>query len=192
MQKQIKFLLTLLTVLILAISCANNNPNDPNNDSNNNNNNHNNNNTNGITIDTTNWKDKTNYQWLQKTWKTTSTSTMSKVFKYIDNKNNDTGALNSYHTYPSATGMNYNIVIEAIGWISDTEGIMYGKFGYISDYNLLNKYYAIAFRNLTANSVEFSEASLANKQYTETLEEATNTFTIASGAFAAYNSYTVQ
>lgn len=182
MQKQIKILLTLLTVLILAISCTN--PSDPNNNNNNNNNN------NGITINTTNWKDKTNYQWLQKTWETSAAATMSKVFKYTDA--NNTAALNSYHTYPSATGMNYNIVIEAIGWISDTEGIMYGKFGYISDYNLFNKYYAIAFRNLTANSVEFSEASLANKQYTETLEEATNTFTIASGAFAAYNSYTVK
>ena len=187
MQKQIKFLLTLLTVLILAISCAN--PSDPNKDSNNNNNNNNNN---GITINTTNWKDKTNYQWLQKTWKTSATSTSSKVFKYIDNKNNYDGALNSYHTYGSATGMNYNIVIEAIGWISDTEGIMYGKYKYISDYTLLNKYYAIAFKNLTESSADFSEASLANKQYTETLEEATNTFTIASGAFSTYNSYTVQ
>ena len=55
--------------------------------------------------------------------------------------------------------------------------------------NLIN---AVAFKNLTESSVDFSEASLANKQYTETLEEATNTFTIASGAFAAYNSYTVQ
>ena len=185
MQKQIKILLTLLTVLILAISCAN--PSDPNKDSNNNNNNNNNN---GITINTTNWKDKTNYQWLQKTWETSATSTSSKVFKYIDNKNNYDGALNSYHTYGSATGMNYNIVIEAIGWISDTEGIMYGKYGYHQ--TLQKKYCAVAFKNLTASSVDFSEASLANKQYTETLEEATNTFTIASGAFAAYNSYTVQ
>lgn len=184
MQKQIKILLTLLTVLILAISCTN--PSDPNNNNNNNNNN------NGITINTTNWKDKTNYQWLQKTWKTSATSTSSKVFKYIDNKNNYDGALNSYHTYGSATGMNYNIVIEAIGWISDTEGIMYGKYGYHPMLQLQKKYFAVAFKNLTESSVDFSEASLANKQYTETLEEATNTFTIASGAFAAYNSYTVQ
>ncbi|MEI0580595.1 hypothetical protein [Brachyspira pilosicoli] len=184
MQKQIKFLLTLLTVLILAISCAN--PSDPNNDSNNNNNNNNNNN--GITIDTTNWKDKANYQWLQKTWETSATSASSKVLQYTDNKNNDTGALNSYHTYPSMTGMNYNMVIESITWISDTEGIMYGQLKYIPDYSLLGKYNAVAFKSLTENSVEFSDTSSAN--LAATLEEAQTTFTIET--FTTYNSYTVK
>lgn len=182
MKKQI---LSILAVLFF-ISCTN--PNNPDNSNNTNNSDNENNQNNDVVMDTTNWKDRTNYQLLQQTWETSATSTTSKVFKYTDNANNNTGALNSYHTYPAVLGMNYNIVIEVIGWISDTEGIMYGKFKYISDYSLLNKYYAIAFRNLTANSVELSEASLANKQYTETLEEATNTFTIASGAFSTYNS----
>lgn len=61
----------------------------------------------------------------------------------------------------------------------------------MSDFSLAQKYYAIAFKNLTESSVDFSEASLADKKYTETLEEATNTFTIDSGAFKTYNSYTV-
>ncbi|MEI0700506.1 hypothetical protein [Brachyspira intermedia] len=177
MKKQIKILSILAIVILSSISCSNpNNPDNQNKD---------------IIADTTNWKERANYQFLENTWTTTSSTTKAKVVKYIDNNNNNTGSLNSYHTYPNVNGMNYNIVIEAIGWISETEGIMYGKYGYHSDYTLLKKYYAIAFKNLTANSVEFSEASLADKKYTETLEEALNTFTIGSGAFKTYNSYTL-
>ena len=179
MQKQIKFLLTILTVLILAISCTN--PSDPNNDSNNNNNNNNN----DITIDTANWKDKANYQLLQQVWVGAAS-----VFKYINNEQAYTAAFNSYVEYPKT--MNYTLTIESITWISETEGIMYGKCNYALNPTLNKKYLAIAFRNLTASSIDFSEGSLNNKEYTETLEEATNTFTIASGAFNTYNSYTVQ
>ncbi|MEI0532226.1 hypothetical protein R4I97_11770 [Brachyspira pilosicoli] len=169
-----KQFLSILAIL-LFISCTN--PNNPDNENK------------QIIMDTTNWKEKANYKLLQQVWKTEAAATMSKVFKYADA--NNTAALNSYNTYPNVNGMNYNMVIEAIGWISDTEGIMYGKYKYISDYTLLNKYYAIAFKNLTESSVDFSEASLADKKYTETLEEATNTFRIESNAFKTYNSYTV-
>ena len=170
MKKQIKFLSILAIVILSSVSCSN--PNNPNNQNKN------------IIADTTNWKDRANYKLLQQIWQGTSL-----VFNYINNENDYAGALNSYFEYPKI--MNYNIVVEAIGWISETEGIMYGRYGYNLDYNLLKKYYAIAFKNLTEDSVELSEASLADKKYTDTLEEALNTFTMESGAFKTYNNYTV-
>ncbi|MBW5390639.1 hypothetical protein E6A51_10675 [Brachyspira hampsonii] len=154
-------------ILFLTISCSNNNPNNPNTNN----------------EDTTKWKDKSNYSLLQQIW-----AGSASVFKYINNEQAYTAALNSYIEYPKT--MKYTLTIESITWISETEGIMYGKCNYALDSTLTKKYMAIAFRNLTAGSVELSEGSLNNKKYAETLEEAKTVFTSSSGAFNAYDTYT--
>ncbi|MEI0532228.1 hypothetical protein R4I97_11780 [Brachyspira pilosicoli] len=167
------FLYILAVVMLLSsISCTNpNNPDNQNKD---------------VVMDMTNWKDKTNYKLLQKIWQGTSG-----IFQYKDAENVYQGSLILYGSVYGGD-MKYTMAIEAIGWISETEGILYGRYTFnMLDFSLAGKYYAIAFKNLTENSVELSEASLADKKYTENLDEATNTFTIGSGAFASYNNYTV-
>ena len=167
------FLYILAVVMLLSsISCTNpNNPDNQNKD---------------VVMDMTNWKDKTNYKLLQKIWQGTSG-----IFQYKNAENVYQGSLILYGSV-YGRDMKYAMAIEAIGWISETEGIMYGKYTFhMINPSLNKKYYAIAFKNLTESSVDFSEASLTDKEYTETLEEATNTFTIGSGAFTAYNNYTI-
>lgn len=178
-----KKILSILTILVF-ISCTN--PNNPDNTNNTNNSDNENNQNKDVIIDITNWKDRANYLLLQKIWQGNSG-----IFQYKDAENVYKGSLILYGSVYGGD-MKYAMSIEVIGWVSDTEGILYGKYTFnMSDFSLAGKYYAIAFKNLTENSVELSEASLVDKKYTETLEEATNTFTIASGAFSAYNSYTI-
>ncbi|MBW5381462.1 hypothetical protein, partial [Brachyspira hampsonii] len=151
MKKQIKILSILAIIILSSVSCSN--PNNPNTNN----------------EDTTKWKDKSNYSLLQQIW-----AGSASVFKYINNEQAYTAALNSYIEYPKT--MKYTLTIESITWISETEGIMYGKCNYALDSTLTKKYMAIAFRNLTAGSVELSEDSLNNKKYAETLEEAKTVF----------------
>ncbi|MEI0797051.1 hypothetical protein R4Q14_01815 [Brachyspira intermedia] len=172
MQKQIKFFTTLLMVLFLTISCSKSNPSNPDNENTGNN------------SDPTKWKDKANYSLLQQVW-----AGSASVFKYVNNEQAYTAALNSYVQYPKT--MNYTLTIESIIWTSETDGIMYGKCNYSLNPALNKKYLAIAFRNLTASNVELCEGSLSGKEYAETLEEAQSTFTAASGAFTSYDNYTV-
>lgn len=52
----------------------------------------------------------------------------------------------------------------------------------------VGKWYAIAFKNLTASSLSLSGAyNASGKTSTETLEEAISTFTIANGYFTSYS-----
>ena len=173
MKKQIKILSILAIIMLLSVSCAKDNPSNPDNSNNN-------------TGDTTNWKDKANYKLLQQIWQGNP-----EIFQYKDAENVYQGSLILYGSVYGGD-MKYTMAIEAIAWISETEGIMYGKYTFnITDFTLSGKYYAIAFRNLTESGVEFAEASLADKKYAETLEDAEKYFTVASGAFKTYNKYTV-
>ncbi|MEI0700508.1 hypothetical protein [Brachyspira intermedia] len=177
MKKQIKILSIFAIIMLLSVSCAKDNPSNPSNNNNNNNDN---------IGDTTNWKDRANYKLLQQIWQGNSG-----IFQYKDAENVYQGSLILYGGVYGGN-MKYTMAIEAIAWISETEGIMYGKYTFnMTDFTLTGKYYAIAFKNLTESSVDLCEASLANKKYAETLEDAEKSFTIASGAFGTYNKYTV-
>lgn len=169
-----KKFLVVVVIMLLFSSCTN--PNNPD-DNNNNNNNIN---------DPTKWKDYANYALLQKIWQG-----KSGIFQYKNAENVYQGSLILYGVIYGGD-MKYTMAIESITWISETEGIMYGKYTFhMINPSLNKKYYAIAFRNLTESSVEFSEASLTDKQYAETLEEAQTTFTKESGAFTTYDNYTI-
>lgn len=168
------FFIYILTAVMLSSSISCTNPNNPDNQNK------------EIIMDTTDWKDRVNYKLLQKIWQGTSG-----IFQYKNAENVYKGSLILYGSVYGGD-MKYAMSIEAIGWISDTEGIMYGKYTFhMKTPSLTRKYYAIAFKNLTESSVDFSEASLTDKEYTETLEEAQSTFTIESGAFTTYNNYTI-
>lgn len=175
MKKNYIYILAIV-MLLSFISCTN--PNNPDNPDNNNNNNNIN--------DPTKWKDNANYILLQKIWQG-----KSGIFQYKNAENVYQGTLILYGDVYGGN-MKYTMGIESIAWISDTEGIMYGKYTFhMINPSLTRKYYAVAFKNLTESSVDFSEASLTDKEYTETLEEAQSTFTIESGAFTTYNNYTI-
>ena len=90
------------------------------------------------------------------------------------------------------TEVNYTIAIKEIVWNADnTSGIIYGQYTTAPSYNpnVVNKYYAIAFQNLTETTIEIAGASkdLGNGTYdssAESLEEAKTKFTEANGYFS--------
>ena len=157
MQKQVKILLTLLTVLFLIISCTKNNPNNP--------------------MIINDWKNNPNHSLLKKNWYDTAD---------INTKYNYDG-ITFTSSYQETTKSTFQV--EEIVWNNDnTSGIIYGKYTDNKDYpNLVGKYYAISFKDLTSESVSISEASV-NISGTDTLEDAKTTFTEASGYFTKYSS----
>ena len=202
MQKQIKFLLTFLTVLILAISCANNNPNDPN-DKNNNtsqsgeqntittNNNNNNNNNNNQTVKPA-WKENVNYSWLIQDWYNKEQPQFNEVYRIRENGNDKVDFI-----VPDPNGnVSYSISVTEIVWNSDnTSGIMYGTYTVAPNWSpdYLNKWYAISFKGLSANSLSLSQALLSDGTAAlDTLEEAKSKFTLQNGAFAEYSNLVPQ
>ncbi|MEI0565041.1 hypothetical protein [Brachyspira pulli] len=91
----------------------------------------------------------------------------------------------------AGTAVNYSVAIKEIVWNSDNKsGIIYGQYTTAPSYNpnVVNKYYAIAFQNLTETTIEIAGASkdLGNGTYdssAESLEEAKTKFTEANGYF---------
>lgn len=87
----------------------------------------------------------------------------------------------------AGTAVNYSISIEEIAWNADnTSGIIYGKYTTAPSYKpiVANKYYAIAFKDLTSDTVSISGAYKVYGAYaTDTLAEAKTTFTEANGYF---------
>ena len=91
----------------------------------------------------------------------------------------------------AGTAVNYSVAIKKIVWNSDNKsGIIYGQYTTAPSYNpnVVNKYYAIAFQNLTETTIEIAGASkdLGNGTYdssAESLEEAKTKFTEANGYF---------
>ena len=200
MQKQIKFLLTFLTVLILAISCANNNPNDPN-DKNNNTSqsgeqntittNNNNNNNNNQTVKPA-WKENVNYSWLIQDWYNKEQPQFNEVYRIRENGNDKVDFI-----VPDPNGnVSYSISVTEIVWNSDnTSGIMYGTYTVAPNWSpdYLNKWYAISFKGLSANSLSLSQAMLSDgTAAADTLEEAKSKFTVENGAFAQYSNLVPQ
>ena len=200
MQKQIKILLTFLTVLILAISCANNNPNDPN-DKNNNTSqsgeqntittNNNNNNNNNQTVKPA-WKENVNYSWLIQDWYNKEQPQFNEVYRIRENGNDKVDFI-----VPDPNGnVSYSISVTEIVWNSDnTSGIMYGTYTVAPNWSpdYLNKWYAISFKGLSANSLSLSQAMLSDGTAAlDTLEEAKSKFTVENGAFAQYSNLVPQ
>ena len=190
MQKQIKILLTFLTVLILAISCADINPNDPNNQNNESNNNNNNNNNNQTEKPA--WKQNANYSILIQDWYNEEQPQYNEVYQIRENGNDKVDFL-----VPDPSGeLSYSIVVTEIVWNSDnTSGIMYGTYTVAPNWSpdYLNKWYAISFKGLSANSLSISQAMLSDgTAAADTLEEAKSKFTVENGAFAQYSNLVPQ
>ncbi|MEI0580594.1 hypothetical protein [Brachyspira pilosicoli] len=185
MQKQIKILLTLLTVLILAISCANNNPNDPNNTGTSQSGDSNNNNNNNQTVKPA-WKENVNYSWLIQDWYNEAQPYLSEVYQI---RESGTDKIDFIVLDPQGA-VSYSYSITEIVWNSDnTSGIMYGTYTVEPSWypGYLNKWCAILFKNLTANTLYISQAGIVSGSdviaAADTLEEAKSTFTEANNAF---------
>ena len=122
----------------------------------------------------TNWKDNTNHDLLKKSWY-------------------DTASTDSTYNYDGTTfssswqgTVSYSFTVEEIVWGSDnTSGIIYGKYTANTTYpELVGKYYAVSFKDLTSESVSIASAYKADGvSSTDTLEEAKTTFTEANGYF---------
>lgn len=95
--------------------------------------------------------------------------------------------VDSYYTDNGNENISYSISIEEIAWNADnTSGIIYGKYTTAPSYNtgVANKYYAIAFKDLTSDTVSISGAYKGDGiSATDTLAEAKTTFTEADGYF---------
>ena len=173
MQKQIKILLTLLTVLILSISCANINPNDPN-DKNNNN----------QTV-TSSWKENPNFKTLANIWQGTDVNWQGEIYEIKDN--GDKGV--EFFSYGGGYGkVSYSMTVQEIVWTSETEGMMYGQYTESWDPTSVGKYYAVAFKNLSASTISISGAydKITQNWIADSLEQAKEIFTIDRGSFAEY------
>ena len=87
----------------------------------------------------------------------------------------------------AGTAVNYSVAIKEIAWNADnTSGIIYGQYTTAPSYNtgVANKYYAIAFKDLTSDTVSISGAyKVDGVSATDTLAEAKTTFTEANGYF---------
>ena len=127
----------------------------------------------------TNWKDNTNHDLLKKSWY-------------------DTASTDSTYNYDGTTfssswqgTVSYSFTVEEIVWGSDnTSGIIYGKYTANTTYpELVGKYYAVSFKDLTSESVSIAGAYKAEGgvSATDTLEEAKTTFTEANGYFNQYS-----
>lgn len=132
---------------------------------------------------------------LTGTW-VNSYSGGTSVYK-ITSSTFDNSGTSSYNgttsTYDSYAGNNL-----VVSYTNDEEtaGYIYIKYtrAMNPDYSYsetapdVGKWYAIAFRDLTASSVSLSGAyNASGKTSTETLEEAISTFTIANGYFSSYS-----
>lgn len=132
---------------------------------------------------------------LTGTW-VNSYSGGTSVYK-ITSSTFDNSGTSSYNgttsTYDSYAGNNL-----VVSYTNDeaTSGYIYIKYtrAMNPDYSYsetapdVGKWYAIAFKELTASSVSLSGAyNASGKTSTETLEEAISTFTIANGYFTSYS-----
>lgn len=84
----------------------------------------------------------------------------------------------------------YKMKVKSIIWSSDASGIIYGRYITNSFYtNVVGKYYAVSFKDLTYSSVSISGAYKSDgKTGTDTLVEAITEFTINNGYYSFYSS----
>ncbi len=95
-----------------------------------------------------------------------------------------------FYSYGGGYGsITYSITADEIVWGKDnTSGIIYGKYLESWDKQSIGKYYAVSFKNLTANSISISGAYNPDGTYTAaTLEEAKKIFTIENNSFSVYS-----
>ena len=108
-------------------------------------------------------------------------------------ENNSSSYTETYiYSYGKFDGGSYKMNVGMIIWSSDTSGIIYGKYTENSYYkDVVGKYYAVSFKDLTESSISISGAYKQNgKTGTATLEEAISEFTIDNGYYDYYSSLT--
>ena len=106
---------------------------------------------------------------------------------------NPTYASETYiYSYGKFDGGSYKMNVGMIIWSSDTSGIIYGKYTENSYYkDVVGKYYAVSFKDLTESSISISGAYKSDgKTGTATLEEAISEFTVDNGYYSYYSSLT--
>ncbi|PCG19057.1 hypothetical protein [Brachyspira sp. G79] len=160
MQKQIKILLTIIMALALAVSCSKNETTDP---------------TSTINANLTK---------LQQKWEYTTSA--GSGYNITADK------VDSYYTDNNTEQISYSVSIEEIAWYSDNaSGMIYCKYTTAPSYNqgVANKYYAIAFKDLTSDTIDICGAYKSDGvSATDTLSEAKLEFTEANGYFT-FNEY---
>lgn len=84
----------------------------------------------------------------------------------------------------------YKMKVKSIIWSSGASGIIYGRYITNSFYtNVVGKYYAVSFKDLTDTSILISGAYKKDgKTGTDTLVEAITEFTINNGYYSFYSS----
>ena len=84
----------------------------------------------------------------------------------------------------------YKMKVKSIIWSSDASGIIYGRYITNSFYtNVVGKYYAVSFKDLTDTSISISGAYKKDgKIATDSLVEAITEFTINNGYYSLYSS----
>lgn len=83
----------------------------------------------------------------------------------------------------------YKMKVKSIIWSSGASGIIYGRYITNSFYtNVVGKYYAVSFKDLTYSSVSISGAYKDGKMAADTLVEAITEFTINNGYYSNYSS----
>lgn len=84
----------------------------------------------------------------------------------------------------------YKMKVKSIIWSSGASGIIYGRYITNSFYtNVVGKYYAVSFKDLTDTSILISGAYKKDgKTGTDTLVEAITEFTINNGYYSLYSS----
>ena len=83
----------------------------------------------------------------------------------------------------------YKMKVKSIIWSSGASGIIYGRYITNSFYtNVVGKYYAVSFKDLTYSSVSICGAYKDGKMAADTLVEAITEFTINNGYYGTYSS----
>ena len=127
---------------------------------------------------------KTREQMLQQKWEYTTSA--GSGYNITANK------VDSYYTSNNAEQISYSVSIEEIVWYSDNaSGMIYCKYTAAPSYRpeVANKYYAIAFKDLTSDTIDICGAYKDGGVYaTDTLSEAKLEFTEANGYFT-FNEY---
>ena len=83
----------------------------------------------------------------------------------------------------------YKMKVKSIIWSSDASGIIYGRYITNSFYtNVVGKYYAVSFKDLTDTSISISGAYKNGKMAADSLVEAITEFTINNGYYSNYSS----
>lgn len=130
----------------------------------------------------TNPNDPTKETKLQRKWQDNNTTYGISQYHITDNK------FDSLYN----NSVSYSISIEEIVWNSDnTSGIIYGKYT-ANTYSpeVVNKWYAVSFKDLKETTIRICGASKNNDFSAESLEEAKTKFTKDNGYFDIYSDCT--